>query len=223
MTAMATDPITAWSVELDARQCPQCSAALRPDATACDRCGRTVDVAAVLPEVAAGTTFEEKAVSCAPHDVERAARAEAAEGWSLLDTTVDEAAPGMILAHFRRPARAVAPARPAVAARPEPVAAKPAAAKAPPLAQPKPVAAKRPVAPAARESAPAPGETSGPAAQFGLRQAAFAVMLVLFTLFLIDKIGIFGLFIGLAILPGLLREILGLPDPKKPGGRNRKR
>lgn len=220
---MATDPITAWGVELEARRCPHCSAALRPDASACDRCGQPVDVAQGLPEVAAGTAFEEKAVSCAPHDLERAARAEAAEGWSLLDTTVDEAAPGMILAHFRRPARAVAPPSPAVAARPEPGAARPAAVEAPRPAQPKPAAARRATAPAARESAPAPAEASGPAEPFGLRKALFAALLILITLLLIDKIGVAGLFIALAILPGLLRQILGLPDPNKPRGRNRKR
>jgi len=97
--------------------CPRCNRPAEPgrnfvsaagvsEAGTCGHCGSALEA-----EAAEGVSgyVEEKAESCAPFDIERLARAEAVDGWSLWDTTVDPARPGMILAHFRRPAREAPP------------------------------------------------------------------------------------------------------------------
>ncbi len=133
LPAAATQPI-----------CPRCNRVAEPGAIfvgttgasehgTCPNCGTPL----VLPGAVARTAYEEKAVSCAPHELERVARAEAADGWTLLDTTVDERTPGLILAYFRRPARAPASQTPL----PEAPATK---ASAPPAPAPQPATARRP-------------------------------------------------------------------------------
>ena len=47
--------------------------------------------------------YEEKSLSCAPHQLETLAAAEAVDGWAIFDTTVDPESPGDILVQFRRP------------------------------------------------------------------------------------------------------------------------
>jgi hypothetical protein len=64
----------------------------------CGNCGTPL----VSPEALRSSAYEERAVSSAAVDLERLARVEAVDGWQLLDTTVDPAAPERIIAHFRR-------------------------------------------------------------------------------------------------------------------------
>jgi len=96
----------------DGTACPRCSRAARPgeafvtlsggEADACPHCGSALEA---VPVASPARAFEERAVACPPFDLEQVARAEAVDGWALWDTTVDARRPGMILAHFRRPAR----------------------------------------------------------------------------------------------------------------------
>ncbi len=89
--------------------CPRCSRPVRPgeayhsatdwsDAGACPHCGSALAAAGRAPQV-----NDEKAERCAPHALEHLVRAEAVDGWSLWDTTIDPHDPGMLLVHFRRP------------------------------------------------------------------------------------------------------------------------
>lgn len=106
------------SPEPAALRCPRCGRPMQPGqvfagaaglsgAAVCEGCGALLDLEPVgaAAEAAAPAVYEEKAVSCAPMDVDRVARAEAVDGWALHDTTVDDRAPDRIVAHFRRPLR----------------------------------------------------------------------------------------------------------------------
>lgn len=70
----------------------------RSEHGSCGNCGTPL----VLPEAMRSSAYEERAVSAAAVDLERLARVESVDGWQLLDTTVDPAAPERIIAHFRR-------------------------------------------------------------------------------------------------------------------------
>ncbi len=70
----------------------------RGPAGACLHCGTALVNTAVDDRVA----YEEVSRATDSWDLDRLARAEAVDGWMLLDTTVDPSAPNRLLAHFRR-------------------------------------------------------------------------------------------------------------------------
>jgi len=71
-------------------------------AGACPHCGTAMVEAAPDDRVA----YEEVSLATDSWDLERLTRAEAVDGWTLIDTTVDPNAPDRLLAHFRRALRA---------------------------------------------------------------------------------------------------------------------
>lgn len=64
----------------------------------CPHCGTALVEAAADDRVA----YEEVSVGTDSWDLDRLTRAEAVDGWTLVDTTVDPTAPDRLLAHFRR-------------------------------------------------------------------------------------------------------------------------
>lgn len=81
-------------------------------AGSCEHCG-TMLVEAPADRRAASNAgpiaYEEVSRATASWDLDRLIRAEAVDGWTLVDTTVDPSAPDRLLAHFRRALRAEAP------------------------------------------------------------------------------------------------------------------
>ncbi len=200
-------------------RCPRCDrpvqagqvfvgAAGLAGAAVCEACGAPLELepVGVPAEPAAPTVYEEKAVSCAPMDVDRIARAEAVDGWALHDTTVDDRAPDRIVAHFRRPLR-VRP-QPGPAASPATEPRKTAAGmtgRAPTPAKPaERTAAPQPIAPAPHPAVPPPE-----------LRLVFAVVWIVGVVVLTRLMGAPGFFIGMFVLPGILRGFLGLPERRE--------
>ena len=107
---LALEPV-AGSLALPAQgpRCPRCDRPAEPGAHyvgvigrsaqgSCRHCGTPL----VLSETFAQGAYEERSLACDTFDLERLARAEAVDGWHLLDTTIDPHAPGRIVAYFRR-------------------------------------------------------------------------------------------------------------------------
>lgn len=207
------------SPEPAALRCPRCGRPMQPGqvfagaaglsgAAVCEGCGALLDLEPVgaAAEAAAPAVYEEKAVSCAPMDVDRVARAEAVDGWALHDTTVDDRAPDRIVAHFRRPLRVRAQPPPAVeAAAPAPSKATGRAARAPAPARSAPAT-----------TTPAPEVSAPPAAQPTQElRLLFAVVWIIGVIALTRLMGAPGFFIGMFVLPGILRGFLGVPKERR--------
>lgn len=211
------------SPEPAALRCPRCGRPMQPGqvfagaaglsgAAVCEGCGALLDLEPVgaAAEAAAPAVYEEKAVSCAPMDVDRIARAEAVDGWALHDTTVDDRAPDRIVAHFRRPLRVRAmPAPAAEAAAPAPSRPIGRAARAPETARSAPRTA--PATPAPAPEAPAP-QAAQPTQELRL---LFAVVWIIGVIALTRLMGAPGFFIGMFVLPGILRGFLGVPKERR--------
>lgn len=89
--------------------CPRCDRLERPGgrftgalaggpAGACPHCGTAL--VTVPPD--AGLAYEEVSLAADSWDLDRLVRAEAVDGWTLVDTTIDPRSPQRLLAHFRR-------------------------------------------------------------------------------------------------------------------------
>jgi hypothetical protein len=140
--------------------------------------------------------FEYKSVTCMPMDLERVARAEAVDGWSLVDTTVDESGSGDIRANFRRPLRS-APSNARSVSGPQPM-------------EVGPRGNTEPIRRARAEGAPRPSFGPEPSAARAARvRLAGLFVTLLVVLLLADKLGAAGLILALVFLPGLLRAFLG--------------
>jgi hypothetical protein len=213
--------------------CPRCGTGLADFAPVCHRCGLRLDPgvayfagtgsgdagASIVEsgQTGAEVAFERRHLSCLPMDLERVARAEAVDGWALLDTTLDPDVPGNIVAHLRRPVRA------------------PADAAAPPTTPPKGGPDGSRAARGAGRRGVGTGPASQPVASLPVdrpvpagasrqdnertgdpRLAIYAVLLVTGMVWSIDQFGIGGLLIALFVLPGLLRAILGIRRRERP-------
>jgi hypothetical protein len=209
--------------------CPRCAQQLPDYARTCHRCGLRLDPgvayfptepdtddAPAAPDATPGAplpVYERKRVSCLPMDVERIARAEAVDGWALLDTTVDPDVPGSIIAHFQRPQR---PAARGVVGAPAAAPAQPAARQgAPSTTAPNRQSERRAAVPRAERQPVAQPEAPDGAAERDPREIIYVVLLVIAFIVLIKQLEIFGLLIALFVLPGVLRGLLGLPDRKR--------
>jgi hypothetical protein len=169
----------------------------------------------------ADIAFERRTIACLPMDLERVARAESVDGWSLVDTTIDEDRPGGIIAHFRRPARASAADMPAggAAAAGEQATATPSGSPGSAGTSRRSAASGRD-AEAAREPAPSADPKPIPApkassARPDYRYLLYVVFVVVGMLVLLRVFGWLGFFIALFVLPGVVRGLLGIPNHKK--------
>ena len=199
-------------------ECPRCGERLPDYAVSCHRCGLRLDPGvAYFPTQVAGTAreaeasatkapaaaYESKRLSCLPMDLERIARAEAVDGWQLLDTTVDTSIQGNILANFQRRKRSTSPGE-----RPETEKRK---------VRPAPRAKAKRVRSAPKTN-PRPNDESGAR---DVRDVLYILLLVMGFIFLVSRFEFIGLIFGLFILPGLLRSMLGLKRRKRRRGRRR--
>lgn len=140
---LALEPVD-QGLALPARglRCPRCDRSAEPGDHyvglvgrsahgSCPHCGTPL----VHAETFAAGAYEERSLACDTFELERLARAEAVDGWNLLDTTIDPHAPGRIVAYFRRglpqAAASEAPARGAPGTR-NPASAAPARRTGPP-------------------------------------------------------------------------------------------
>lgn len=115
-------------------------------AGACPHCG----TAMVTAPSGTGLSYEEVSLAAESWDLDRLVRAEAVDGWTLVDTTIDPSSPQRLLAHFRRPLGE---------------GAAPSGAQSTPASQPAPAArSARPTAPAEPLAPSRPLEPSAPAA-----------------------------------------------------------
>jgi hypothetical protein len=64
----------------------------------CDHCGTGL----VTDPSPKSAPYEERSIATPSYDLDRLARAEAVDGWALVDTTIDPRSPHRVLAHFRR-------------------------------------------------------------------------------------------------------------------------
>lgn len=197
------------------RLCPKCSRPVHPGQVfagaaglaedgVCSECGQPLIVAATQTDPATTTVYEEKSVACTPAELDRIARAEAVDGWALHDTTVDEMAADRIVAHFRRRVHA-----------PPPAAAEPAkGGKIPAPAARSRDARRVPDRTEVVESPQHAPEVPAPKGATDMR-LAFAVIWLIGLIVLWSQMGTFGFLLGLFVLPGILRGILGLPGEKR--------
>jgi hypothetical protein len=151
-------------------------------------------------------TYEDKTAVCLPYELEHLARAEAVDGWRLVDTTVSEAVPGMIEVHFRRPVHAPSPP--------------------PEVAKPRP-AEKQAAHPRPDHKAP-PTAKQSPESWQGLTPSQLAwiasVFLMVFgIMWATDKFGIVGLVMAVWLLPQIFRSLRGSSGKKRRRRRDRKR
>lgn len=198
--------------------CPRCDRIAEPGSRVvipagpaehglCPTCGTPL----VLPDTQVQGAFEHKTQACAPFELDTLVRAEAVDGWSLVDTTVDTQQPDRILAHFRRTLR-VAPAV-GTTAQPQ--------GKAGPVRQTATAGKPKPGRSASRESTPrpapaepqpAPAPTATPEASWPNPQMIYLIVLGLAAVFALRLAGIPGLVIMLIFLPQLLRQALGIQN-----------
>ncbi len=159
-------------------------------AGACPHCGYIQKGGDRSPSAVA---YEDKTALCLPYELERVARAEAVDGWQLLETTVSEAVPGMIEAHFRRPVRVTH-------SPPERTSTQ----------KPKSAQARRTRASASPSHGP-PVRKRGPARHTaGLDQLVFLLLLFLGVMWAADNLGLVGFLLALWLLPQFLRRLLGM-------------
>jgi len=191
--------------------CPRCSGRVSAGAGVCPGCGLTLEPgvaffeapreSAAAVEAAPGSGYEHRSVSCLPMDLERVARAEAVDGWQLVDSTADPQDAGAVRAHFRRPLRTVTAgtsATPAATAR-SPERAR-AGSRSAPSAAPseRSKAARRPsFGPEPKPVAPA------------VQRVLYFLLVMGVILVMADAFGIVGLVLGLIFVPGVLRSLLG--------------
>jgi hypothetical protein len=175
-------------------------------------------------------------------DLERIARAEAVDGWALLDTTVDPDRPGSIFAHFRRTSTAAQEpsggdraGAAAVGGPPKASGAEGAAGAADDVrtsagtdrraGQSVPGSQEEPATGSSAAGnprpAPAPTQAVAPKKKEEWQYLLYVGLLVLSVLVLLRLMGPVGLLVALFFLPGLIRRALGMPSRK--GRRKRRR
>ena len=175
-------------------ECPRCGLLLQPGVAFFDGPNGP---SAPAPSAAAQTSegIERKSISCLPMDLERVARAEAVDGWSLNDTTVDPEVSGNILAHFRRPFRSRKAAAPTELPVAKPVSE---ATKQAPAAKPNRKAARRP------DFGPDPRPVPE-----NVRSMLLVLLVIGLIVILADNFGLIGVILGLVFVPGLIRTLVG--------------
>lgn len=196
--------------------CPRCDRIAEPGSRVvipagpaehglCPSCGTPL----VLPDTQVQGAFEHKTQACAPFELDTLVRAEAVDGWSLVDTTVDTQQPDRILAHFRRPLRAAA----AAGTQAKPQASAGPARQAASAGKPKPSRAAGKASaprPAPAEPRPAPAPSATPEASWPNPQLIYGILLVVAALVAFRIAGIFGFMIAMIFLPKYLRQALGI-------------
>jgi len=197
------DPSDRW--ETATNRCAHCGGMLDEEArqtTACPNCGGPIGAS---PAGSQFLSYEDKTAVCLPYELEGLARAEAVDGWRLVDTIVSEAVPGMIEVHFRRPVHFPAKSAPTDDSprRKKPSRARP-EHKPPPTAKP------------ASES----WEGLTPSQ---LMWIASAFLMVFGIMWATDKFGIVGLVLAVWLLPQIFRSIRGASGKTKRKRKRRKR
>ncbi len=160
------------------------------------------------PENSYVVTYEDKTMVCLPYELEKLAKAEAVDGWRLVDTTVSQAVPGMIEAHLRRPRH--------VSARPDPTAEGPPKRSEAASPRRRPEHKSPPTAPASEES-------DAPLSVTQLSRLVFILTLLIGIAWAFDNFGIIGLLLAVWLLPSLLKAALGMSRKTKRRSRRRKR
>ncbi|MFN2115131.1 MAG: hypothetical protein ACK2T6_05410 [Anaerolineae bacterium] len=183
--------------------------------------------------------YDHRSVTCLPMDLERVARAEAVDGWALLDTTIAPDSPGSIVANFRRPARSAQATGGAGASRP----ATPAATRhtegrptehgtAASARSTSPLSGTPQVAPTPASHGPqpssGPGQVTGvpseePASRPDFQYVLYVMFLLIGVIALVRLMGPIGILVALLFLPGVIRGALGMPKRKAARRSHRRR
>jgi hypothetical protein len=99
---MSADPhfhsLPATSLDPQAEHCDRCAGSIEHAAAACPHCGAS-GAGAALPK---DRIWIHQSLTCEPHKLEDLARAQAVDGWQLVDTIYEPDRVGMLRCYFRK-------------------------------------------------------------------------------------------------------------------------